>query len=165
MLRSKLGDGAAGGGLFHEGDVGGRIAFLVEDDEPVLAVHEPAFRQIEAVDGDFLRIAAQVVAVEPDEAARQAGQGDAQDGMRAGGGGRRGGEFRAVEGRNAVHDGAVKGLPERLRIFGIAQTAAHRPPMYRDSLAGGQRDRDRTGQAFGVYFVYGAENVEELVAP
>ena len=49
--------------------------------------------------GNLLRVAAQVVAVDPDRAVSQAGRDDAPDRVRADGGGRRGDEGRAEERR------------------------------------------------------------------
>ena len=60
------------------------MPFLVENDEGIRAVLQPAFGKVDAVDGDFFRIPTEVVPVEKDAAAAQSRGRDTIDRTRAG---------------------------------------------------------------------------------
>ena len=74
-----LRDGAGGIGLHNKLDSCRGIPIFVEDDQAVDAVLEPAFGQVKAIHRDPVWIPAQVMSIEPDEAARHPAEGDAQD--------------------------------------------------------------------------------------
>ena len=109
---------AAGSGLHLQLDRRDRGALLVEHHQRILAVLEPALRQIQAGGLDLLRITPQVMPIEPHRTARQAVGGGPQDAA----GDVLGRKNRAVEGGRAVRGGHR--LPGTVQG---ARAAAHLP--------------------------------------
>ena len=77
ILLMHLEDFAAGFALAPEMGRRRDVTFLVENNEGISAILEPALGQVKAVNLDDLRIAAEIVAIQPDAAARQSRRADA----------------------------------------------------------------------------------------